>query len=241
MKTILAASAAVVIAGVSTASAQSVLNGSIYFESAGQTSGFTQTATVANAVTDINSQSPVATFVSNNFINGANYNGSDGSTLPQILTSNGHTDVILTDTTGGSSVGSFVMDLKGTLTVDTSGTYTFTNNNDDGGAFFVGGTGVSGTGTELAQNDGDHAPAVQSGTDLLTAGTSYNFEYIGYNDACSACGYIGTTAQPGGGVQFAGTITGPGAVVVTAVPEPAAVVALLGGAGMLLGLRRRRA
>ena len=120
-----------------------------------------------------------------------------------------------------------MLDLRGTLTVSTTGTYTFTNNIDDGGEFFLNGTGSAGSGTGIAANDGTHGPVVATGTQNLTAGTLYPVEFIYYNQGCAGDGC--------GGSVTAG-ITGPGTVSLT--PEPAAL-SLLAVAALGIASRRR--
>ena len=130
MKTLNFVSALAVFSALAISSIQSVyagaLNGAVYLE------GTTSISTAAQA-TALITGTPAATFQSTLINSGQTYAGNDGSSLAHIL-SNIPADAA-TASANPLQVGSFVMALTGSITVATSGTYTFSNNLDDGGAF----------------------------------------------------------------------------------------------------------
>jgi hypothetical protein len=204
------------------------LGGAIY------TPGGTLSA-VSGAVADITG-TPAATFNST-LVNNGTYSGSDNSSVSSFL--NGFPTDQASISANPGPLGTFVMDLHGFVNVSTTGTYTFADNNDDGGAFFLGGNGTPGSGLELAEVDGDHGQnglnvgAVGPVTATLVAGENYRLEYVYYNSSIGGSG----------GADAVADITGPGTVSVSliATPEPSSIVALVGLCGMgLIGLIRYR-
>ncbi len=175
---------------------------------------------------------PLATFTSTLVNSGTQYSGTDSSSLSTFLSN------IPADQASAvgnpSPLGSFVMNLTGSLTVNVSGSYAFGTNNDDGGAFFLGGTGALGTGTAEGEVNGQHGQNGLFSTSVnLVAGTHYNVEYVYYNSSIGG----------GGGADAVGSIIGPGTVNISpqTVPEPSTFVLCgLGLVGLFIAARRRR-
>jgi autotransporter-associated beta strand protein len=184
----------------------------------------------------------------------ANVSGQTGSLTKQgsgTLTLSGNNSY-----TGGTTVAA------GTLVAGTAGALSTGSVSLNGGALELSSTltlGASLTSTNTADTlKFDLAPAVNSSSAAITlSGGNYDFHLatsftIDLNNQFSTPGLYHLIAGGTGNADFLGTYNiinsnsndsysfSNGDLLVQTVPEPGAVVSLIGGIGMLLGLQRRR-
>lgn len=136
------------------------------------------------------------------------------------------------------NVNDTIFDAKGFFIAPTSGTYTVNiGNTDDIAAVFVGGTGTSGTGTDVA-NSGWQGASPTSNTIHLNAGYT-PVEVIWGNGFGGA--YLQSLGEGLPGVEILGP-DGAQVAFVLQSPEPSSIVALcgIGATGLFLTVRRYR-
>ena len=143
----------------------------------------------------------------------------------------------------GGTVSATTVNSSGTLAPGSSiGTLNFSSSLTLGGtsAFEINKTGITLT-SDLANVAGTLALGgilnVTAGGDALTPGDTFNLF-----DAAIFSGNFSTVNLPAlGDISYAwDTASLSSAGTITVVPEPGTVISLLGGMGILLGLRRRR-
>lgn len=191
------------------AAAQSTLTGTFYH------AGPATIGSVAQAQQFIASNSATGTFTSTASLLQSGY-GTDtgGEDLEPVM------NFLKTD--GASYVGpnldlsDGIFDIKGFLNVTTPNTYNFILNADDGAALFV-------DGTQVVNDDGQHAAQIASGTDTLTAG-QHSVEVVYFNHNYN---------NSQGGAFLSADFNGLGTTPASAAPEPSQIGVL---ALVVLGL-----
>ena len=176
------------------------------------------TTTIAGAQSFMLSNSAQGAFTAQqSTLEGAGYNGGDGSTAKDFLGADGSS---FSGVDGGMSDGLF--DMKGYLTVGSDQTYNFSTTSDDGSAMFI-------DGIEVVNNDGLHGSQSAFGSQFLNSGR-HTLDVVYYNWNAGGGGSANLTADFGGGI-------------VAPVPE-ASTFGLFGMAGlavlaMMMRARRR--